>query len=219
MALNYERAANTLFGNTATPPPDDTVAAAPNHAADVLHGAGAAGAWSQDPVERELFGHDHQAPQEMFSPEVALRPVMAERLTDVMTILQVPQAARVERHREFAEAIRASGLDPNTTGAALYNLQVDSEIAQARGEVAVPDNDGEPLAAALPPRMVEDVLRSLGAWLGPERGEKLVGALNAYLAAQPGLSRILSTPGITARADFRPALDQIIEHVRKTEHI
>ena len=87
-----------------------------------------------------------------------------------------------------------------------------------RGQVEAPA-DGETLGSALPSRLVETVLRELGAWIGPERGEKLVGALHTYLEEQPGLARILATPGLVQRADFKPALDALVEHVRKQQNI
>ena len=85
-------------------------------AADVLFGAtspsaDAPGSWTTNVIERELYGADHAAPTELYSVETALRPALHERQDEVMTVLQIPQTERIQRHRAFVAAIRDAGLD------------------------------------------------------------------------------------------------------------
>ena len=57
------------------------------------------------------------------------------------------------------------------------------------------------------------------ARVGPERGERLVRAVDAFVGTHPGLGRVLATPGIKTRFGFKKAFEQIIAHVRVQQHL
>ena len=108
--------------------------------------------------------------------------------------------------------------DPSTTGALLYNLKLNAEVAAARH--GVPDaaqNDERSVAVPLP--VIETLYSELRAQLGPARGERLVLAVDDYLAAHPKLTAVLQTPGVTSQLEFRRVLDAVFDHVRVQQRI
>ena len=196
--------ADVLFGDAqdVQPAVDARAAATPTDAA-----------WPMSEVERDLFGADHPAPTEMFPVEVSLRHALQQRQGEVMDVLELGQAARIKRHREFVEVIRDSGLDAATTGAALYDVMTDAELAAARGTGPDDDDDG------WPPALTEDIIGTLRTRYGHQRAERLLVAAQTFVAEHPRLARVLQTPGIKTRPGFRPVVDQIVEHVRQQQHL
>jgi hypothetical protein len=167
-------------------------------------------AWSPNMSDLDTFGRDHPAPREMFSPETALAPTMRQREAELMEVLDLGQVERVARHREFVATVRDSGLDAATTGIGLYTAMTDAQLAVARGEV--PDD-------ATTAAVYADLNRQLRVDFGAERGERIARAVGAFVKAHAGLQRVLVTPGIETRATFRQAFEQIIDHVRRQQHL
>ena len=198
--------ADVLFGDAAgvQPAVDARAAATPTDAP-----------WATN-VERDLYGADYPEPTDMFPVEVGLRPVLAQRQDELMDVLELGQAARIQRHREFVAAVRESGLEPSTVGQALYNVWTDAEIAAARG--TLPDTDDDD-GSGWEPALVEDITRTLRNSYGPARAERLLVAAQTFVAEHPRLARVLQTPGIKTRPGFRLVVDQIVEHVRQQQHL
>lgn len=144
--------------------------------------------------------------EELFYPvKTALEPIFqAEAAVEVDT-LGLSSAQRAQRHADFTAMIRETGVEAQTVGKRLYELQTHADVAAAQGA-----EDADVQAAQ---GQREEMRRVLRETYGPKGTDDLIARTQKFVRAHPRLHQILELRDIGSDTALGLAL---VEHVRRS---
>lgn len=162
----------------------------------------AAGTRAQTQAERDLFG-TLPVVNELHPIETALREPLRERQSDLVDVLGLTQTQQQARHRDYADLIRRTGLEPLTVGARLYDLMTDADLEDARGTA---------VDAAQVTAWSEESRRQLRVTYGAKEAEDLLQRVQKFTREHPKLAAIVQRRGIGSRPDV---VQLLVDEVRR----